>query len=278
MNIEKAVQFIKKNGKEVEQSRLHYVLSNEHPSEAITTLLFADQRLDGGWSPFWAEGYSSLDATCFRLAQAEQLGISQSEAAVMQAVNFLIQRQSSDGSWEEDIKVADSAPPWAKPGDLSAKLYLTSNCGLWLALLGAPGNKAAQAAEYLEAHLDQEGRLPGFLHTHWLAGGLFYKLERQASSRIFAYLSSRIHQLAASHLSWLITTMCAAGVSPKHFLLEKAASLLEQNQKNDGYWESEDGPSQNVHATVEAIRALSLCGRVAQFGQRPPVHPSSGSS
>jgi hypothetical protein len=264
MDIEKTVHFVKKNGNKVEQARLNYVLSNEPPSEEITTTLFAGQRLDGGWSPFWTKGYSSLDATCFRLAQAEQLGISQSEAAVMQAINFLVQRQSSDGSWEEDIRVADSAPPWAKPGDLSAKLYLTSNCGLWLALLGNPANKASQAAAYLETYIEQDGRLPSFLHTHWLAGGMFHKLERQASSRVFEYLGSRLYDLAGSHLAWLITTMGAAGVPPKHFLLQTAASLLEQKQKNDGYWESEDGASQNVHATIEAIRALSLCERVVQ--------------
>ena len=264
MNIKKAVQFIRINGNEVEQARLNYVLSNERPSEEITAKLFSGQRLDGGWSPFWADSYSSLDATCFRLAQAEQLGITQSESAVMQAVNFLVQRQSAEGNWEEDIKVADSAPSWAKPGDLSAKLYLTSNCGLWLALLGNPDNKVSKAAEYLETHLEQDGHLPSFLHTHWLAGGLYHKLNWQASTRVFEYLSRRINELATSNLSWLITTLCAAGVSPKHFLLEKAASLLEQNQKDDEYWESEDGPSQNIHTTLEAIRALSLCGWVVK--------------
>lgn len=264
MNLERAIQFIKKNGNEVEQARLNYVLSNERPSEEITAKLFAGQRSDGGWSPFWADDYSSLDATCFRLAQAEQLGITESEFPVMRALNFLAQRQSSDGSWEEEMKVIDSAPPWAKPGEVAAKLYLTANCGLWLALLGNLDNRAAKAAEYLQIHLDQDGHLPSFLHAHWLAGGLYHKLSWQASIRILEYLSSRINDLATSNLSWLITTMCAAGVSPKHSLLEKAASLLEQNQKDDGHWESEDGSSHNVHSTLEAIRALSFCGRVVK--------------
>lgn len=77
MDIEKAIRFIKMNGNGVEQARLNYVLSNERPSEEITTKLFTGQRLDGGWPPFWADDYSSLDATCFRLAQAEQLGLTQ---------------------------------------------------------------------------------------------------------------------------------------------------------------------------------------------------------
>lgn len=264
MNIEKAVQFIKQNGNNVEQARLKYVLSNEPPSAEITAKLFAGQQSDGGWSPFWADDYSSVDATCFRLAQAEQLGITESEFPVRQAMNFLAQRQSSDGSWEEETKIVDVAPRWAKPGEISAQLYLTANCGLWLALFGNHDDRALKAAEYLQIYLDQAGHLPSFLHAHWLAGGLFHKLNQQASIRIFAYLSSRINDLAASNLSWLITTMYASGVTPKHALLEEAASLLEQSQTEDGYWESEDGASQNVHATLEAIRALSLCGRVLQ--------------
>jgi len=261
MNIEKAIIFIRNNGNEVEHARLNYILANERPSEEVTADLFANQRSDGGWPPFWANDYSSLDATCFRLAQAEQLGITEAETAVNRAVKFLIKRQSPDGSWEEDEKDADSAPPWAKPGELAAKLYLTANCGLWLALFGNPDTRVLKAADYLQTHLDQNGHLPSFLHAHWLAGGLWYKLNWQASTQIFDYLSMRIGDLSTSNLSWLITTMCAAGVPASHQLVDNAARLLEQSQNADGYWESEDGSNQNVHATLEALRALRLCRR-----------------
>lgn len=100
MNFEKAVQFIRDNGNEVEQARLNYILTNELPAEAIIAKFFAHQRHDGGSAPFWADNYSSLDATCFRLAQSKQLGITGSESRVVRALNFLSQRQSIDGSWE----------------------------------------------------------------------------------------------------------------------------------------------------------------------------------
>ncbi len=262
MDFEQAIKFVESKGNEVEQARLSYFLAGESFPNEVIARLFARQQADGGWSPFWVDNYSSLDATCFRLAQAEQLGIAESEIAVRRAVNFLAQRQSYDGSWEEDEKITNSAPPWAKPGDLSAKLYLTANCGLWLALLGNPDNRAFKAAAYLQTHLGQDGYLPSFLHTHWLAGGLLYKLDWQIYSRIFEYLSKRINDLAVSNLSWLITTLYAAGVPISHYLVVEAASLLEQSQQDDGHWESEDGSSQNVHSTLEAMRALWLCGRV----------------
>jgi hypothetical protein len=265
MNLERVVEFVSSKGNAVEQARLKYLLANERPSQEVVATLFAGQRPDGGWPPFWANDYTSLDATCFRLAQAEQLGIGKSETAIIRAVHFLAQRQSSDGTWEEDKRVADFAPPWATPGDLSAKLYLTANCGLWLALLGNTNNGISKAAAYLHAHLDQDGHLPSFLHTHWLAGGLWRKLNWQESSeRVFEYLGTRINDLAASNLSWLITTACAAGVPTNHQFVDKAASLLQQSQRDDGCWSSEDGPSQDVHSTLEAIRALWLCGRVVK--------------
>jgi len=261
MDIEKAIQFVKDNGNEVEQARLRYILAGERPSELIKTTLFAQQRLDGGWAPFWADDYSSLDATCFRLAQAEQLGINEFENAVRAALNFLADRQSPDGSWEEYGEVADAAPPWALPGDLSSRLYLTANCGLWMALLGNPGDRASKAAEYLRTYLDEDGHLPGFTHTHWLAGGLWYKLDWQDAERVFESLAKRISDLAPSHLAWLLTTMCAAGVPASHYLIKSAVPLLERSQRNGGYWESEDDPGFNVHVTLEALRALRLCGR-----------------
>jgi hypothetical protein len=80
--------------------------------------------------------------------------------------------------------------------------------------------------------------------------------------RLFAYLHGRIKHLATSHLSWLITTFIAAGVAPDHPLVDKAARLLEGGQQQDGRWASEDGPAQDLHATLEAMRALRLCGHV----------------
>ena len=262
VNFEKAVEFVKSRGNKVELARLWYILANEHPSPQVVTQLFAAQRSDGGWAPFWAHDYSSLDATCYRLAQAEQLGITASEPAIRRATDFLAQRQSAAGSWEEDRQVAHITPPCAKPGDLSAKLYLTANCGLWLALRAFFPEQTVKAADYLQVYLDQAGHLPSFWHTHWLAGGLWYKLNRlDLAQRVCEYLSRRITDLAVSNLSWLITTLCAAGAPTDQPAVNKAALLLEQSQHADGRWPSEDGAGQDGHSTLEAMRALWLCGR-----------------
>src|SRR5262249_20406516 len=94
---ERAFTFIFAHGSAVER----YVLNNlagedlyeAPPATELDRQLLAGQRADGGWAPFWALGYSSLDATCYRLAQAEM-----AELALPQgALEFLRSRQRSDG-------------------------------------------------------------------------------------------------------------------------------------------------------------------------------------
>lgn len=262
MNVKKAIAFVQDQGNLIEQARLEYIFSGKRPSQKVVARLFAGQRPDGGWAAFWATDYSSLDATCFRLAQAEQLGRNKEEPAIRRVLSFISQHQRADGSWEESDQVADVAPPWAKPGNLPAKLYLTANCGLWLALLDRNLEQAESAAMYLQVHLDSQGRLPSFLHTHWLAAGLWHILEwQEPAERVHAYLLTRINDLTSSSLAWMIITMRMVGFLANHPLIEQSITFLENGQQPDGHWLSEDGPSHDIHATLEALRALQLCGR-----------------
>ena len=70
--LEMAVDFVHEQGTPVERARLGYLLQGEQLQRSMVNDLLADQRLDGGWAPFWAADYSSLNAACTRLAQAEQ--------------------------------------------------------------------------------------------------------------------------------------------------------------------------------------------------------------
>ncbi len=261
MNTQAAIAFVRAHGDSVEQGRLDHLLNGESPDPAIVQHMLSGQRADGGWSPFWATDYSSLDATCFRLARAEQIGVTVKEPAVRDALAFLAQRQRDDGSWEENEHVAELAPPWATPGNLAARLYLTANCGFWLAVLTGTQTNASRAADHLQRHLDDDGQLPTFLHAHWLAAGLYYRLGRQEAKQVFKYLERQLPALPASNLAWLLSTLLLAGTPPSEFMIKQAASLLEHLQEQDGRWSSEDGPEQDVHVTLEALHVLRLCNR-----------------
>lgn len=74
--LEKAVEFIENNGNLFEKARLKYIMHNEPASDQELHPVLLNQRSDGGWLPFWSKEYSSLDATCYKLAQFEQVGVS----------------------------------------------------------------------------------------------------------------------------------------------------------------------------------------------------------
>jgi hypothetical protein len=187
------------------------------------------------------------------------MGIRLNEPEMVQAALFLAGHQRSDGTFEEDAAGSDLVPPWAKPGDVAAQLYLTANCGFWLTFFSQTQTRAHGAANSLRSFLPPDGHLPTFLHTHWLAAGLFSRLKQiEPTERLLAYLAARLSDLSASSLAWLTVTLRLANWPATTPLLVQAAALLNHLQQPDGNWQSEDGPERDVHATLEALRAFML--------------------
>ncbi len=265
MDVERAETYIRKHGDEFDQARLN-ALSGDGPvlSREQCQRFLAGQRADGGWAPFWTPDYSSLDATCYRLWQCDELMGLWDTPAVARAVTFLRSRQRADGSWEEDERVRDAAPPWARPGELAPRLYLTANCGWSLANASLTGSfvttdeAALRAGTYLESHLAQDGALPSFLQTHWLAAGLWMRLGREdLAYRTLDHLATHLSgAIPASSLARMLTTLAGLGISPDHPLAQRATALLMSQQRADGSWASEDGPERDPYVTVEAVRGL----------------------
>jgi hypothetical protein len=271
-NHERAVAFALAHGSGVERYMLDNLADeNEYEATSVTELeqqLLEGQRPDGGWAPFWASNYSSLDATCYRLAQAEMARLSLPRAAF----DFLRSRQQPDGRWEEDESVRDQAPPWAKPGDLAAQLYLTANCGWWLINGMARGesgyqDETARAGAYLERYQAEDGSLPSFLQTHWLAAALWIRLEwgqpdvPEQAKRTLDYLATQLNdETPAGALGWMLTTLAGLDVPEEHPVIVKAVALLSAQQRPDGGWTSEDGPERDAWVTMQALVALIQWG------------------
>lgn len=256
--IQSAIQFVRNHGNKVEQARLNVLLQADGLDQEAVEELKETQRDDGSWSPFWEPNASSLDATCYRLAQSEQLGITAADF-IDQAVSFIIGRQHQDGSFEEASELASVAPPWAMPGDHSAKMYLTANAGYWIRYYRSSAPCVSQIQKFLVSQMNDEGYLPTFLHANWLAAGLLYSLgDHEQAESIMNYLLAKLPELEASNLAWLINSLCVMGVSPEHRLIWSAKNRLERLQKEDGHWASEDGEWQDVHTTLESIRAIQF--------------------
>ena len=262
MDFQSAVAFVQEKGGPLNLARLAYLLDKKPADASITSQLLSLQRPDGGWEPFWATGYSSLDATCFRLAQAEAMGLTVAHPDIERAVQFLVQRQSPDGSWEESLGELADAPPWVRPGSLQARLYLWAICGFWVVVFSQNLTAAGSAAGYPPNHLTPEGRLPSFLHANWLACGLWYRMNRmEPATRILGYLGTRFQDMDSSNLAWLLNVLLVAGFDPHEPILQPAADRLEAFQSADGYWPGAGGPDQDLPTTLEALRALRWLGR-----------------
>jgi hypothetical protein len=263
MDLDKAAAFVELRGDTGEKARLRHILTGEPPSPNARQHIVAGQRADGGWPPPWAPGYSSLDAACYRLAQAEELGLAASDPALDSALHFLANRQQADGAWEEEPDISSMAPAWAMPGNREARLYLTANCGYWLARLGQAEaslrESALSGARYLQTFLDERGRMPSFWQTHWLAAGLWRLLEQNDwAERVYPFLESRIPEMPSASLAWLIVALRGAGLPASHRLIVFAADRLTNQQAPDGRWPSDDGPAQEGATTIAAVHALKL--------------------
>ena len=92
-DVQAAVAYVNERGTAVEQARLRYLLRGEPAPADVREQFERSQRNDGGWSAPWSPEYSSLDATCYQLAQADQLGIDRRSSLVIDAVRFLAERR-----------------------------------------------------------------------------------------------------------------------------------------------------------------------------------------
>jgi hypothetical protein len=262
-DIDGAIGYVVAHGDPVDRARLSYLRSGiEPPPEVLAKVEMGDAPA-GGWPAFWAGDIASVDATCFRLAELDDLGALDREPA-RKALAWLASRQRPDGTWEEDASLADAAPPWARPGDPEARLYLTANAGFWLAVTGptdaSSGPHAevvARAVQAYRAAMHEDGSWPSYLVAGWLGGALLYHAGWfYEAAQIQVILAERVPDMTAADVAWLGAAMRRAGMSGDDWLLTAARKRLTETQRSDGGWESDDGPAFDVHTTLTAIRAL----------------------
>lgn len=255
MNLEGAVAFIQEYGSAVEHARLAFLMHATPPEPYVVVQLIAQQHADGGWAPFWAPTYSALDATCYRLAQAEALGLVPGAPELQHACHFLIARQRADGSWDETPPPGLTLPPWISPGTEETICYLTANCGFWLTRFPATNRAVARAASFLQTATQAQGYLPGPVHTTWLALAIWHStgaVHEVAAAR--NHLTQQLPNLSASNLAWALATL--AGLETTDVLMVTMKQRLDELQQPDGRWVSDDGPEGDVHTTLEALRVL----------------------
>jgi hypothetical protein len=270
VDINAAVGFVVARGDAVDRARLSWLRTGAAPASEIIAEVEGGQLPDGGWPALWASEIASIDATCFRLAELDDLG-ALARPAARRALDWLASRQDSVGTWEEDVALRDEAPPWARPGDPEARLYVTANAGFWLTVAGldaraggpydyrvggAYAGVVQAAARALAGTLRPDGTWPSYLATGWLAAAT---LHRQAmfyeAARMLAVLTDRMPEMSPSDAAALAATLRRVGFGPDDLPLLAARRRLAETQRSDGGWASDGGTTFDVHTTLAAIRA-----------------------
>jgi hypothetical protein len=262
-DIDTAIGYVVARGDAVERARLSYLRTGKLPAAEIYDNLEAGQTPTGGWPAQWGAGVASIDATCFRLAELDDLG-GLSRPSGKRALDWLASRQRLDGFWEEDATLEASAPPWAMPGDPEARFYLTVNATFWLAVAADDSGETetyevalTRAGQAIRDSLDDNGGWPGFLVSGWLAGAVLQRAEWfYESARIFVTLTDRAKTMSAADAALMVAALRRAGVNPDDTVVQAGRRRLSATQRPDGAWPSDDGPSFDVNATLTALRAL----------------------
>ncbi|RKN54660.1 squalene--hopene cyclase [Micromonospora costi] len=270
VDLDAAIGFVVAHGDAVERARLSRLRTGAPVPIELVERAESGQSPGGGWPATLDGEVASVDATCYRLAELDDLG-ALGRPAARHALDWLAARQLPDGRWDEDPALADIAPEWARPGDPEARFYLTANAGFWLTVAGLDARAAGPldhrvggayagvvqaAAQAVAAGLGADGTWPSFLPAGWLGAAVLHRQGMyDESARIQAVLAERIPQMSPADAAWLAATLRRVEVGEEQWLLVSARRRLAETQRSDGGWDSDDGHQFDVHTTLRAIRA-----------------------
>jgi hypothetical protein len=264
IDIDAAIGYVVAHGDAVERARLSFLRTGQRPEAGVIERIVAGQMPVGGWPASTDGEVPSIDATCFRLNELDDLGGLHGEP-VDRALAWLSGVQLKDGSWQEDESLAAEAPAWAMPGDPEATLYLTSLAGFWLTAaeveinphLEAPPRYArtlAAAARYFVSQLRPDGTWPSFLAAGWYAAGLLHVQQYfYESARVQLVLGDRLPDMTAADVASMAAALRRVNLGDD-WLLQSARKRLAETQRSDGGWDSAEGPNFDVNTTLTVLR------------------------
>ncbi|AGZ39119.1 prenyltransferase/squalene oxidase repeat-containing protein [Actinoplanes friuliensis] len=265
VDIDAAIRYVVTNGDPVERARLAYLRAGTPPPPPALVRLEADQTAAGGWPAGGDSTVPSIDATCFRLAELDDLG-GLHGAQVDRALAWLAAVQHNDGSWQEDQSLAAEAPAWAMPGDPEATLYLTAVAGFWITVAEVEAHPhhevpptyertLAAATRFVAAQLRPDGSWPSFLAAGWHAAGLLHEQQHfYESARVQLVLGDRMEDMSPAEVANMAAALRRVNLGDD-WLLQSARKRLGETQRKDGGWDSDEGPLFDVNTTLIAIRA-----------------------
>src|SRR5689334_3129930 len=101
VDIDAAIGFVVARGDAVDRARLSHLRTGAAPPDEVFDQVERGQTKTGGWPAKPDDHIASVDATCYRLAELDDLS-ALSRPAALRALRWLVAWQRPDGTWEED--------------------------------------------------------------------------------------------------------------------------------------------------------------------------------
>jgi hypothetical protein len=271
VDLAQAVSYIEEHGTELERARANYVLYGTRPERSVVLALGELQNADGGFPFRMVKGNpTGMNNTHGALLRLEELGLLDSGMAG-RAFEYILSNQRGDGGWDEEAAVAEyGPPPWACPGEIRARIFLSAQSAFWLAIGGFEDrSEFPEALGFLAEHQGESGRLEGFLHTTWIATSAFLMAgegyNEAARKGLVALLAEPLYGWVDSQISWALHCLGMAGLPKENPFVGQSLAELTRRQSGDGRWASEDGEARTVGAVIEVLKVLKLYGELPRF-------------
>ena len=86
---------------------------------------------------------------------------------------------------------------------------------------------------------------------------------KDETGKSLAYLGALVPELSAGNLAGVILALRQGGVPADDGTVGAAIERLIELRDPAGHWPADEGSDNAAHVTIEAIKALQMCGRLS---------------
>ncbi|MCE7741581.1 MAG: terpene cyclase/mutase family protein [Candidatus Heimdallarchaeota archaeon] len=265
IDVEKAINFIRDKGKNIDKLKLCLMLDENSDTMDKLSNYLTLQNPDGG-IPFRMrkDCISTIGPTITFFKDFLILDKKDIVSEFLDnAVNFILENQHEDGFFEEPISIKNfDYSPWETPGTVPNRIYCTSIVLNFLLGLRDTryGKMIQKCIMYLSRNWRDDTGFKSYPHALWNAIPSFIKIkgmEDSISLRGLEMLQTfQLNSYPSSSLVWMIESFINTDLE-KHDCVSTIVELLEQRQLSDGRWASEDGEEYDPSTTLTVLLVLN---------------------